>query len=95
MWGDVRQRSPTTLTAATTVVLLASMAMATTAQDAEPSPASDTDEALPPYAAITGTAMLSHQVGSFETIPNAEPPQELWREWAWTGRGRLSSDRGR
>ena len=51
-----------------------------------PSPPADSGEILPPYAAITGNFVPGGQVGSFDTIKNPEPPKELWRSWAWSGR---------
>ena len=76
----------TTMPGAVALTLLVSMALATAAQDADPSPRAGGDEALPPYAGITGNFVPYGQVGSFDAIQNPEPPKELWRNWAWSGR---------
>ena len=80
------RRLRTTMLSAVVLTLLVSMAQATTAQDAVPSPPAGGGETLPPYAGITGHFVPGGQVGSFDTIQNPEPPKELWRGWTWSGR---------
>lgn len=80
------RRLRTTMSGVVALVLLVSMAQATTAQDAEQRPPAGSDKALLPYAGISGHFLPDGQVGSFDIISNPEPPKELWRGWAWSGR---------